>query len=217
MLEVRRTGSGDCEILFQPELSLRAEVQSVELNGRPLPFKLETNSSDQHLTVRFKAYGGPSTVRVKMRDDFSVSYTSRLPELASGSEGLRILSQAWSSAHDALWKWKDRRDRRTRWQCSMAHRSPAWKAVSLQRPATARNAYGGIAGKRSGCDGARHVNDSSRKQIGATLTRNRKAVAEVELVSLGSRYSECREDLRLVRSQAERFLTPQTPFGMTNY
>jgi hypothetical protein len=99
---VRRTGSGDCEILFQPELSLRAEVQSVELNGRPLPFKLETNSSDQHLSMRFKAYGGPSTVRVKMRDDFSVSYTSRLPELASGSEGLRILSEAWSSGHDAL-------------------------------------------------------------------------------------------------------------------
>jgi len=102
VLEVRRTGSGDCEILFQPELSLRAEVQSVELNGRPLPFKLETNSSDQHLSMRFKAYGGPSTVRVKMRDDFSVSYTSRLPELASGSEGLRILSEAWSNGHDAL-------------------------------------------------------------------------------------------------------------------
>jgi glycogen debranching enzyme len=102
VLDVRRTGSGDCEILFQPELSLRAEVQSVELNGRPLPFKLEANSSDQHLITQFKAYGGPSTVRVKMRDDFSVSYTSHLPELASSSEGLRILSEAWSSGHDVL-------------------------------------------------------------------------------------------------------------------
>ena len=102
VLEVRRTGSGDCEILFQPELSLRAEVQSVELNGRPLPFKLETNSSDQHLMTRFKAYGGPSTVRVKMRNDFSVSYASHLPELASSSEGLRILSEAWSTGQDAL-------------------------------------------------------------------------------------------------------------------
>jgi hypothetical protein len=37
-----------------------------------------------------------------MRDDFSVSYTSRLPELAGRSEGLRILSEAWSSGHDAL-------------------------------------------------------------------------------------------------------------------
>jgi glycogen debranching enzyme len=102
VLEVRRTGSGDCEIQFQPELSLRAEVQSVELNGRPLPYKLEANSSDQHLMTRFKAYGGPSTVRVRLRDDFSVSYTSRLPELASSSEGLRILSVAWSSGHDVL-------------------------------------------------------------------------------------------------------------------
>jgi len=102
VLEVRRTGSGDCEILFQPELSLRAEVQSVELNGRPLPFTLDANSSDQHLMTRFKAYGGPSTVRVKMRDDFGVSYTSRLPELASSSEGLRVLSEAWSSGRDML-------------------------------------------------------------------------------------------------------------------
>ena len=39
---------------------------------------------------------------MKMRDDFSVSYTSRLPGLASSSEGLRILSEAWSTGHDAL-------------------------------------------------------------------------------------------------------------------
>jgi hypothetical protein len=102
VLEVRRAGSGDCEIVFQPELSLRAEVQSVELNGRPLGFKLEANSSDQHLLTRFKAYGGPSTLRVRLRSDFAVSYKSRLPELGSGSEGLRILSEAWSTGHDVL-------------------------------------------------------------------------------------------------------------------
>jgi GH15 family glucan-1,4-alpha-glucosidase len=102
VLEVRRAGSGDCEIAFQPELSLRAEVQSVELNGRPLPFKLEANSSDQHLVTRFKAYGGPSTLRVRMRGDFSVSYTSQLPQLASSSKGLRILSESWSAGHDVL-------------------------------------------------------------------------------------------------------------------
>ncbi len=45
VLEVRRTGSGDCEVMFEPGLSLRAEVQSVELNGRPLPFKLEPNAT----------------------------------------------------------------------------------------------------------------------------------------------------------------------------
>jgi glycogen debranching enzyme len=102
VLEVYRAGSGVCEIVFQPELSLRAEVQSVELNGRPLPFKLETNGSDQHLMTRFKAYGGPSTLRVRLRGDFAVSYTSRLPELASGSEGLRIVSEAWSEGRDVL-------------------------------------------------------------------------------------------------------------------
>ena len=102
VLEVHRMGTGDCQVVFEPELSLRAEVQSVELNGRPLPFKLEVNGSDQHLLARFKAYGGPSTLRVKLRGDFSVSYTSRLPELASSSAGLRILSEAWSAGHDVL-------------------------------------------------------------------------------------------------------------------
>lgn len=102
VLEVHRAGAGDCEVVFEPELSLRAEVQSVELNGRPLPFKLEVNGSDQHLLARFKAYGGPSTLHVKLRGDFSVSYASRLPELASSSAGLRILSEAWSAGHDVL-------------------------------------------------------------------------------------------------------------------
>ncbi len=102
VLEVHRSGAGNCEIAFQPELSLRAEVQSVELNGRPLPFKLEVNGSDQHLVTRFKAYGGPSTLRVRLRGDFSVSYTSRLPELASSSEGPRILSETWAAGHDVL-------------------------------------------------------------------------------------------------------------------
>ena len=102
VLVVHRAGTGECEIAFQPELSSRAEVQSVELNGRPLPFKVEANAGDQHLLTRFKAYGGPSTLRVKLRGDFTVSYTSRLPELAGGSEGLRILSETWSAGHDLL-------------------------------------------------------------------------------------------------------------------
>jgi hypothetical protein len=102
VLEVHRAGTGECEIEFQPELSLRAEVQSVELNGRPLPFKVQANGSDQHLATRFKAYGGPSTLRVKLRGDFSVSYASRLPELAGGSVGLRIISETWSEGYDWL-------------------------------------------------------------------------------------------------------------------
>jgi len=102
VLEVRRSGSGDCEIDFQPALSLRAEVLGVELNGRPLAFKVVANASDQHLLARFKAYGGPSTLRVRLRGDFAISYTSQLPALGSSGEGLRILSETWSSTRERL-------------------------------------------------------------------------------------------------------------------
>lgn len=102
VLEVRRAGEGELTFEFQPALSLRAEVVSVNLNGRPMPFKVEANDSDQHLRVRFPVYGGPNTVRVQMRHDFAVSYTPRLPKPGARSEGLRILSESWSSTRDQL-------------------------------------------------------------------------------------------------------------------
>ena len=102
VLEVRRTGESELAIEFQPAMSLRAEVVSVSLNGRPLPFKMQANESDQHLRVRFSVYGGPYTLRVQMRHDFAVSYTPRLPWPGSRSQGLRILSESWSSGRDLL-------------------------------------------------------------------------------------------------------------------
>jgi len=102
VLEVRRTGEGELVMEFQPALSLRAEVASVSLNGRPLPFKVQANESDQHLQVRFPVYGGPNTLRVQMRHDFAVSYLPQLPLPGSRSEGLRILSESWSGARDQL-------------------------------------------------------------------------------------------------------------------
>ncbi len=44
----------------------------------------------------------PQHLRVRLRGDFSVSYTSRLPELGSQSDGARILSEVWSAGHDML-------------------------------------------------------------------------------------------------------------------
>jgi glycogen debranching enzyme len=99
-LEVRRSGTGDLFLDFEPALSLRAEVTAVTLNGRPIGFKMQLNDTDQHLQVRFPVYGGPSVLRVQMRHDFTVSYSSRLPQLGSRSEGLRILSENWSSKYE---------------------------------------------------------------------------------------------------------------------
>jgi len=52
--------------------------------------------------VHFGVYGGPNTLRIRLRNDFGVSYTSELPTLGSASEGLRILSETWTSPHNIV-------------------------------------------------------------------------------------------------------------------
>jgi glycogen debranching enzyme len=100
--EIKRSGSGDCFLAFEPAISLRAEVSSVELNGRPLPFHLEKNETDQHVQMRFAVYGGTNTLRIRLRNDFGVAYSAVLPLLGRKSEGLRILSETWSDANNRL-------------------------------------------------------------------------------------------------------------------
>lgn len=101
-LEMRQSGAGELYFEFEPALSLRAEVTSVSLNGRPIAFKVQPNDSDQHLQVRFPVSSGANTLRVQVRHDFSASYLSRLPNLGARSEGLRILSEKWSDSRDEL-------------------------------------------------------------------------------------------------------------------
>jgi len=102
VLETRRTGQGDCWIEFSPAFSLRAQVVSVEMNGRPLPFKIEANTNDQHVAVRFPIYGGPNTVTMRVKNDFGISLSNELPPLGSASRGLRVLSESWNSARNQL-------------------------------------------------------------------------------------------------------------------
>jgi len=100
--EIKRSGSGECFLVLQPAISLRAEVSSVELNGRALPFHLEKNETDQHLQMRFAVSNGTNTLRIRLRSDFGVAYSAALPLLGQRSEGLRILSETWSDAKDRL-------------------------------------------------------------------------------------------------------------------
>jgi len=102
ILETTRTGPGDCWVEFSPALSLRAQVVSVEMNRRPLPFKALANANDQHVSLRFPVYGGQNTVVVHVKHDFGVSLSSGLPFLGSTSSGLRILSESWNSARTQL-------------------------------------------------------------------------------------------------------------------
>jgi glycogen debranching enzyme len=101
-LEVLRSGEGELFLDFEPALSLRAEVVSATLNGRPIAFKVQPNDTDQHLQVRFPLSGGPSVLRVQVRHDFTITYFSRLPLPGARSEGLRVLSERWSNSRDQL-------------------------------------------------------------------------------------------------------------------
>ena len=100
-LQVHRHGAGDCTVDFEPAVSLRARVIGVEWNGRPIHFDFSANDEDQHVIVHIKIAADDSTLRIRLRDDFGVSFALQLPPLGSVSQGLRILSESWSPTRDA--------------------------------------------------------------------------------------------------------------------
>jgi glycogen debranching enzyme len=100
-LEVQRSGEGQLALAFEPTLSLRAQVISVSLNAKPITFRVQPNESDQQLQARFSV-AGPCVLRVRVKNDFAVSYTPRLPTPGARSEGLRIVSEEWSNTRDQL-------------------------------------------------------------------------------------------------------------------
>ena len=101
-LEVSRRGNDDCSLEFSPALSLRAQVMGAELNGRRVPFQIHNSDVDQHVSLRFPVGSGANTLRIRLRNDFGLSLSPTLPSLGSASQGLRVLSESWSPAHDAL-------------------------------------------------------------------------------------------------------------------
>jgi glycogen debranching enzyme len=101
-LQINCKGTAACPIKFEPALSLRGEVAGVELNGRTVTFHLAPNDEDQHVLLQFSAPTGPSKLRIRVRNDFGVAYDATLPPLGARSQGLRILSEAWTASRDAL-------------------------------------------------------------------------------------------------------------------
>ncbi len=101
-LEIQNDGTHKFTLAFEPAVSLRAKILSVEQNGRRIPFHVVANDDDQHVLLRADAAAGLTTLRIHLADDFGVSYRAELPMLGSVSEGLRILSESWSSAKDQL-------------------------------------------------------------------------------------------------------------------
>jgi glycogen debranching enzyme len=101
-LQVSCNGAAACPIKFEPALSLRADVAGVEMNGRAVPFHLASNEEDQHALLQFSALAGTTKLRIRVRNDFGVAYDASLPPLGARSQGLRILSEAWTAGRDAL-------------------------------------------------------------------------------------------------------------------
>lgn len=85
---------------FQPAVSLRAKISGATLNGRPVLFHVEPNPVDQHVFVRVPVSAGASTLHIRLKDDFGLAYNSTLPALGSPSEGLRVVSESWTSSRD---------------------------------------------------------------------------------------------------------------------
>src|ERR1700722_9214064 len=100
VLETKPTG--DCSVEFSPAFSLRAHVISVEMNGRPLPFKMQPNKNDQHLWVRFPVSSGRNTLAIRVKNDFGLTLSNQLPPLGSAGRGLRVLSESWNPRRTEL-------------------------------------------------------------------------------------------------------------------
>jgi glycogen debranching enzyme len=101
-LEIKNTGAKICSVEFEPALSLRARVLSAEVGGHAVPFHVQSHGTDQHVLTHISVPPGTTKLRVRIANDFGVSYQPELPQLGSPTEGLRILSEIWSDAKDEL-------------------------------------------------------------------------------------------------------------------
>ena len=101
-LAIERRGSGDAVLEFAPAVSLRAKVLGVEMNGRPVAFRLQTSAVDQHVVVHFPVPGGPNTLRIRLQDDFALHVSANLPPLGGSSRNLKVVSRTWNTSRDRL-------------------------------------------------------------------------------------------------------------------
>lgn len=93
---------GGCTLKFSPSLNLRAQVLSAELNHKHINFDVQKNSVDQHVSVKFPLASGTNTLQIRVRNDFGITVDPALPPLGSESQGLRVVSEQWSSGLDTL-------------------------------------------------------------------------------------------------------------------
>jgi glycogen debranching enzyme len=102
VLEVGQSGAGSFTLDYEPAINARAKVLSVDLNGKPVEYHVSAGDVDQHVVIRTSLNGKTNTIHVRMKNDFGIAYHLALPALGEQSHGLRILTETWSSNHNAL-------------------------------------------------------------------------------------------------------------------
>jgi hypothetical protein len=102
VLVAERKGDTEVRMAFHPAVSPRAEMLGATLNGRNVPFHLEAHDNDQHVIVDVNLAAGTNSLKIRLRNDFAITYAGHLPALGNTSQGLRIVSEAWTASRDSL-------------------------------------------------------------------------------------------------------------------
>jgi glycogen debranching enzyme len=101
-LDVARSGVGDCTVEFSPAFSPRAEISSTTINGRTVRSRFQVNKDDQHEITEFPVTSEDTILRINLRNDFGVSYSSTLPQHGESSQALKIVSEVWAPGNNQL-------------------------------------------------------------------------------------------------------------------
>lgn len=97
-LMIESTANASLE--FSPAASPRARVAGAEINGNRVPFQISKTDTDQHIVLNTNISKGRNELRIRIKNDFGISYNSSLPALGSASLGLRLISDSWSASGD---------------------------------------------------------------------------------------------------------------------
>jgi hypothetical protein len=133
-LDTERSGSDDGWVEFSPAFSLRAQVVSVQMNGRSLPFKIIPNNNDEHLSLRFPVNGRTNHLVIRVKNDFGLALANELPPLGSASRGLRVLSESWNAS-------------RTEFSLELSGRAGSRYELSVWNPSQIASVDGAILSK----------------------------------------------------------------------
>jgi glycogen debranching enzyme len=103
-LDVARHGGQRVQLEFLPAFSLRAQVLSAEIDGRPAGFKAvePANDVDQHIAVLVPISDDHTVIRIRLRGNFGIAYPYVAPTMGAVSSNLKFISEHWNAAHDKL-------------------------------------------------------------------------------------------------------------------